>query len=308
MVIDFRDERSLNKSIPFSTFMHYLYAFYTENYVFRNAAKISVVTPQLLEIFRRIHAKVDPNKFYLITNGLDFEEYDSIQFESLPNNGVDKFIIGYSGSYYYDPISHALAAVPAWKRPGMKKISYQQKHTSENWFYRSPYYFFKALRELFDRRADLVDKIEFHHVGHCPHWLNDMVGEFNLSENFITYGFVTKSENISIQKKFNLLLCTSEKLLNEDHYGLSSKVFDYVYLQKPLLGFVTPGITKDFIEKSGCGIICNPDDPIDSSYKIEYLYENRVIFKPDKEFLSAFKPDVLTLRLRSLFDLVLNNQ
>lgn len=304
-ILDFRDEWSLNKGIPFPTYFHYRYAFRHEELMFKFASAITSVTPQLIKIFKNSHPSVSPDKFNLITNGFDFNKINTDVFSNRKISGSEKYIIGYSGSYYFDPSSSSLAKLPFYKRPGIKKITYSQNQTKEDWSYRSPVYFLKVMSNLINRRLDLKNRLEFHHIGHVPGWLNEMVAQYNLQGNFVAHGFVNKSENIALQSKFDALLCTSEKVINGEHYCLSSKVFDYVQMKKPILGFVTPGAVKDFIEQSGCGITFDPDNTEESSIKLEQLINSNLQFIPNESYLKKYHAmnlaNNLKLIIKSMF-------
>lgn len=300
LITDFRDEWSLNKGIPFLTYLHFNKAYKNEETILKESAAVTVVTPQLSDIFKRIHKNIDPSKVHVLTNGFDSELGKLDDFRSIPVSELNEFIIGYSGSFYYDPNAALLSKQAFYKRRNFKKVSYQQSFTKEDWSYRSPLYFIKSLAELFKRRPDLRLVVKFHHIGHTPPWLFSMIAEYGLQDIFKSHGFVSKRKNIEIQKSFNALLCTSEKVNNEDHYCLSSKVFDYVQLQKPILGFVTDGITKEFIKKSGCGLILDPDKIMESSIILESLITKEQQFKPDKSYLEKFYPRNLTLELASI--------
>lgn len=305
LIIDFRDEWSLNKSIPFPTYFHYLYAYSSEHFLFKESSAITSVTNELICLFRKIHQSISPNKISLISNGFDNDVKHFSKFTNVSYFNKKKYLIGYSGSYYYDPISTAYSKQKFYERPGIKKITYKQDFTSEDWTYRSPFFFLKAVKLLLDRRIDLRNVVEFHHVGHCPKWLINMIRELGLENNFISHGYVSKSQNLSIQENFNALLCTSEKVINEDHYCLSSKVFDYVQMKKPILAFVTNGSVKSFIEKSGCGIIFDPDNEQQSSDLLEHIIESDIEFHPNIPYLEQFHPRFLTMKLRQVIDNVL---
>lgn len=300
LITDFRDEWSLNKGIPFLTYLHFSKAFKSEEVILMESEFVTVVTPQLSNIFKRIHKNIEPEKLYVLTNGFDTELGQLNNFSSIPSENSDEFIIGYSGSYYYDPNAAFLSKQPFYKRKGFKKVSYQQSFTKEDWSYRSPLYFIKTLSELLKRRPDLRLVIKFHHIGHTPPWLFNMIGEYGLQDIFKSHGFVSKKKNMEIQKSFSALLCTSEKVINEEHYCLSSKVFDYVQMQKPILGFVTDGITKEFIRRSGCGLILDPENIVESSKTLESLITKEMQFKPDMVYLERFDPRNLTLKLASI--------
>ncbi len=59
-------------------------------------------------------------------------------------------------------------------------------------------------------------------------------------------------------------------------------------LSKPILGFVTNGAQKDFIQESGLGIICDPDDMNQAILSIVNLINYGKEFTPNKEYLSKF--------------------
>ena len=164
----------------------------------------------------------------------------------------------------------------------------------EDWLYRSPYFFLKAISQLFLTfpRFQKIISIEF--IGHAPQWLSEMIDEFDLKNFVKMHGVVTHQESLSLQNNFDLLLATSERVINGEHYSLPSKIFDYIRLGKPILGFVTPGIQKDFIERSGLGVICDPDNSRETTEKLNALIEKGMVFCPNKEYIVSFHRKTLT--------------
>jgi len=305
IIFDFRDEWSMNKGSVFPTYFHYKYAKRNEKKIFKKGSAIISVTSRIIELFKKLHPEINPSKFHLITNGFDLETVNTESFDNVPYKKGEKFIIGQAGAYYYNPQSNITAKLPFYKRSGIKKITYRQDLSIEDWLYQSPLYFLKALSILFIRRPDLKNIVEFHNIGHTPNWLLQMIEQFSLESNFIAHGFLKKSENLALQRSFNVLLYTAEKITNGEQYCLSSKIFDYVLMKRPILGFVTEGEVKDFIEKSGCGVTCDPDDEFEASQKIELLIENQIRFTPNQDFLLKFQAQNLSQELRKVIDIII---
>jgi glycosyltransferase involved in cell wall biosynthesis len=164
----------------------------------------------------------------------------------------------------------------------------------QDWLYRSPYFFFKSVRSLLIKYPRFKNNISIEFIGKSPFWLNDMIKEFKLEENFVAHGFVPYQASLKLQENVDLMLATSEKQAGGEHYCLPSKIFDYVIQRKPILGFVTEGIQKEFLEKSGLALICNPDDTDGTVEKLYRLLTRGGLFKPDATYINQFKRSELT--------------
>jgi hypothetical protein len=251
------------------------------------------VTPQLNRIFKQSHPKISSDKFVTIFNGFDKE----INANTINTYSKTTLKIGYTGSFYYNEEAHSISKSKWYKRSGLKKFYYYPKN--EDWLYRSPYFYLKALHQLFVLKPELKSKIEFHFIGFEPVWLKKMIEEFNLEGNYFPYGFKSKQEVSRIQETFDVFLCTSEKVMGEDHYCLPSKLFDYIDLGKPVLAFITNGIQKEFILQSNLGIVCNPDNQKECIQAILDLF-NYPGAQVNKAFLQAFGSNELSLELRNI--------
>ena len=153
-----------------------------------------------------------------------------------------------------------------WWRKKFHRI-FQYTPIKEDWLFRSPYFFFATLSSLLEKRKDWTQKIKFHYIGEIPEWLPIMVDKFNLTKNVVLHGYQNQQNVLQLEKSFDILLSTSEKVIGDEHFCLPSKLFTYLKSSKPLLGFVTNGIQKEFLIKCGIGTICDPDN-IDKSVEI----------------------------------------
>lgn len=295
--VDIRDEWSINKSIPFNTYLQYKYVLSKENDIFKHSDSISIVTLELFRILTKKHPQAILNKIGVVTNGFDQNDLN-FSFERTIEI-KKKYTITYTGSFYYDPEFEKLT-VPFYKRKGLKKISYRS--SNEDWSYRSPKYFLKALKSLFDSNPAFRQNIQFHFVGTEPIWLRKMIKYYNLEDIYFSHGFVSKQENIEIIKNSDALLITSEKVINGKHYCISSKLFDYLATNKLIFGFVTEGEVKEIIDKTKSGVVFNPDEVNRNAMKMKIIFTEGYRTEVEVIELSNYLPKIITKKLAKLIN------
>jgi Glycosyltransferase Family 4/Glycosyl transferases group 1 len=296
LVVDMRDLYSQWGNTPYGSWLHYWLTLKEEKRIFKAAQSILCVTPQLIRTFKKTHPEINPLKFHFTPNGFDLEQDRISDFLFHPNK--QRIVIGYVGSFYYDPKARDQILKPWWKMRGHKMLMYAP--TKEDWLYRSPYFFLQTIALLFERNPNLKSLIKIEFIGREPEWLKPMVVKFNLQAQVTIHGFVDHEKSKTLQSGFDLLLTTSEKVMDEEHYSLPSKIFDYVGQSKPILGFVTEGIQKEFILSSGIGIICDPDNPNESASKINSLIANGMKFIVNNDYLNEFKRKNITGKVASI--------
>jgi glycosyltransferase involved in cell wall biosynthesis len=295
-VVDMRDLWSYWGSNPHQSIVHFWLKKKIERKVFKSASRIIGVTPQLNHIFQYAHPNISSKKFEVITNGYDTEKEIPTSINLLPKS---KYVIGYTGSFYYEPSAAKIANTKWWKRQSFHKLNYYPQH--ENWLYRSPYFFLKTLASIQPILRQKKIQIEFHLIGKTPAWLIDMISHFELQDVFVSHGFLPKKDAEQMQQLFDIILCTSEKVENQEHYCLPSKLFDYITINKPLLGFVTDGIQKEFIQQSGLGICVNPDNQSECENAMLSILSG-VNLAVNRSYLHKFHRKNLTKQLASTFD------
>lgn len=253
IIVDMRDAWSLWGTSPHQTFFHYWQKKRTEQLLFAKAKYVLSVTPELVLDFQKQHPLVNKKKFKVIYNGLD--DFGTTKL-TLENKNI--FKIGYVGSFYYSPAAEAENAKKWYHKKIKNMLQYSPR--SEQWIYRSPYFFLKALAELVAKKPEFVQKIRFEFIGSAPDWLLAMINDFNLNDIFVNHGFKSKLEVLTIQSSWIAVLSTSEKILNGNHFCLPSKIFDVVESKKRILAFVTDGSQKTFLKEYPQTVLFEPDD------------------------------------------------
>lgn len=298
LVLDLRDLWALFGSGPASSRIHYELTLKEENKIFSHARAIICVTPQMISILQKYHPNIENNKFFLIPNG--FDKYQTQIENFLFEKEKNKITIGYVGSFYYEPERRNNMFTPWWKKKFHKKLEYVP--ILQDWLYRSPYFFLKTLKFLITEKPDLKQKIFIEFIGHKPQWLDEMIDECDLRNNFKSHGFVSHKESLLLQKQFDIFLATSEKMIDGEHYCLPSKIFDYVGQNKPIIAFVTEGIQKEFLSNSGLSIWCDPDNIQLSANVIHDLILKGKNFTPNHNYLEQYHRYNLTKKLAAIFE------
>lgn len=276
LIIDFRDAWSQWALAPNGSYFHYLVKFRQEAAVLRKASVAITTTKQTRNDLLRLHNAVSSEKIVVIPNGYDgtIEINPSL---SIPDK--KRIRIGYVGSFYYSPESRNDIFKPWWKKMPHRMPNYVPR--KEDWLYRSPYFFLKAIRYMLDHLSMGDFKIEIHFAGNTPSWLKEQIKEFGLDQFCFHHGYMDHSAVIAFQESCDALLLTSAKVTDGEDYSIAGKTFEYFTIGKPIIGFVCEGAQKDILEESGMSLICNPDDTEKSANAMYGLFKAEKILYPD---------------------------
>ncbi len=295
LILDMRDAWSKLSMGPVGSYFHYWFKKKAEYSAFKQASAIITVTPQLKDVFIKTHPSIPKEKFHLIYNASNYPipQNRNLSFTPKVDHGVIN--IGYTGYFYYDPKFRDLVFQPWYKKRGHRMLQYTP--IKEDWLYRSPFYFFKTLSDLFLLNPELKNRIRFHHIGQTPDWIHKMIDQFDLKNNVVLHGYQSQQKVLELESQFDFLLSTSEKVIGNDHYCLPSKLFTYLVSNKPVLGFVTKGIQKDFLIKSGMGIVLDPDHSKENACLLNELFATGFSSNINSEYLQEFSFEKSTSKL-----------
>ena len=286
LLVDFRDHWSLWGSDPHPSLLHHRLVNWQEGRVLRGAAAVTGVTRQLIADLRAAHPEVPERKFAVVPNGFDGTEELAEAIPARAGTRERPFVIGYVGSFYYTPQSRASILQPWWRRSPAHWLHYSPRR--EDWLYRSPFFCFRALAQVFAQRPELRERVRVRFVGDTPDWLREQVRAAGLEEVVEHLGRMPHRACLEFQATCDALLVTSTKVLGGEDYCIAGKTFEYVAARRPVLGFVTPGAQRWFLENSGLALVADPDDPASATPRLEELVEGRLEFRPAAEFLRQF--------------------
>lgn len=285
LVTDFRDAWSQWCITPFSTRIHYWLTKREELKSLKLSKLFIVPTEEVGEDLLRVHGEQYRNKILFLPNGFDAHVPAEKNIDWNWNPG-SKLVIGYAGSFYYNPESHSLI-YSKWKEKKFYQLL-QYVPRRENWLYRSPFFFFKGIRQLIDMEPSYQEKIEIRIAGNQPSWIVDMANHFNLTEIVKFYGHVKKAEMDHFYKSCDILLSTSIKVEGGFDYCIGGKTYEYFLMKKPILGLVCEGAQKKVLQQSGMSIICDPDQPEEFVKSIQTISELVSSLRINNKFLSGF--------------------
>jgi glycosyltransferase involved in cell wall biosynthesis len=254
-IVDWRDPWTMWQSTPFATYGHYRFTHAAERRCLREA-NASICTSHVtradwLAEFRGI----DPSRLHVVYNGHDPDDAAAVVPER-PPPGRRRIV--YVGSFYYDPSQREAMLAPAWRRPLKRAMLYRRRR--EDWLYRSPYFFLRGLRRFADARPELAANLDVVFAGKVPSWLPAMLRETR-TETFVALrGPVPHRESLALQAGADALLLTSAKIEGGRDYSIAGKTYEYLGMERPVLGIVTDGAMRDLLEWSGLGVIADPDD------------------------------------------------
>jgi len=285
LVVDMRDGWSHWCSGAFPSYLHFRAVLHRERRLFEAAHTVVTVTEQLAGMFRQAHPGLPTTRVQVVTNGFDGALPPWMPSRTHADPSAP-FVVGYSGRYYYAPEARAIANTPWWKRAGHRKIHYQPAH--EDWLYRSPWFFFRALAALRRIDPETGRRVRYQHVGTIPSWWDAMVSEHGLSDAVHCVGRVPLAEAQRLSAAVDANLCTSVKVVGGEDYALASKTFDYLLGGRPVFGLVTRGAQREFLRRAGVAVLADPDDLQGSVEALRVLVRGEAHLSRDDAYLSGF--------------------
>lgn len=301
LITDFRDAWSQWRVSPYGSYFHYKATLRAEAKYLQISKAIIATSKQTLADFKKLHPSLNNNKFHIITNGFD----DEITNWAIDLQKKNCYTIGYVGSFYYSPELTSLMFTPWWKKGFHRKFQYIPQ--KQAWLYRSPYFFFKALRKLFDENPEYARRLKVKFAGQKYGWIDQMIKEFKLDDTVELIGVLSHRNSLLFQQSCDALLITSSKVIGGKDYSIAGKTFEYFKMQKPIIAFVCEGAQKDILEESGMALICDPDDEKVSAILMKQLFDLKIYLQPNNNFLSSLSRKKLTEKLASIIKNTINS-
>jgi len=271
-VIDYRDGWTTD---PFYKFTKVKKAFESllESCCVKLADAVTCVSDPLKNDLERAFSV--RNKVIVIENGLDFEDY-KVEFGSNLLNGKT-FNYVYTGmlSTRTRDITHLLHAVDILvNRKGIKNVKI---------------YFIGA---VFDAQGGVDTTYQ------------RLVTQFGLENNVTFIPPVSRRESLAYQQQADclILIYTSKGDVGS---VMSSKIFEYIYAQKPIIGLIKKSAARDLIEGKNLGVCADPFDPDEIAESLLKIYNNPHQYPDDayfEEITIKYDRKNLSLQLSNLLE------
>jgi glycosyltransferase involved in cell wall biosynthesis len=294
LILDFRDAWSQWRTVPYGTVFHYWKTLQMERRYLRKADAIITTSEQTLNDFRRLHGVISPAKLHYVPNGYN----GSLKTWTPIKTDKQEFLIGYVGSFYYSPQARQQMLQPWWRKRGHRMLQYIPHR--QDWLYRSPYFFFRALQRLNQSDPELGRKIRVRFAGKIQDWLQEMIESFGLQNQVSQMGEISHQESLAFQEQCDALLITSARQIGGRDYSIAGKTFEYLQMQKPVIAFVCEGAQKDLLKKGGTSLICEPDNTEESAAQMSGLFKGETHLEPDFNFLRGLSRQTLTEKLAGI--------
>ncbi len=268
-VVDMRDLWVLNPYSKPPTRFHQRISRYLEYKILKSADKVITVSDPLCARLKEAYPSVNPEKFRVITNG-----YDNEDFLSRITDKDNKFSIGHVGSLYAG---------------------------------QTPLHFLKALGSLKKEIAKLEKKMAVTFLGGIDRnnrkILEEVVQNFQLEDVVIRKEAVSHREAIDHMLRFDVLLL----IIGKENKGcLTGKLFEYLATQKPILALAEDGPARKLIQESQRGVAVDPEDIGRIKEAILNYYERyrkgNLKIQSKIEVASRFERKRLTQQLADILD------
>jgi len=269
-VAEFRDEWTSNPMLKYF-YIRLIYEKNLEKAVIKNSDHIVAISEIMKEFFINYH-KLDEDKISVIYNGYDEEDFSSYR---LTKNDTDKLKIIYFGSLYSK---------------------------------RTPQPLFKAIYKMKKTNPDLQNLLELTFIGYNGHLLKNYIKKYKLND------FVNLKKRIEHNKLFAEIEDNDILFLIIGAYKgaqriITSKIFEYLRLQKPILALgPEDGEVAKILKETGSGIIVHPGNIKKLIDTLNYLIERKNTgllessFKMDLTKVKKYERKELTGQLAHIFD------
>lgn len=265
-VADFRDPWASN---PFSNYNFVLQSIYNhlENKVVKKSNRIISVSKPIIEDFIKRYPNENNNKFVVIPNGYDEEDFAELDLEISKHNS--KFTILYNGTLYGK---------------------------------RSPETILSVIESLIAKEKIDKNKIQIRFIGEIGNTYMRIIKYYsNKYPGVVVHkSYIPHKESLFELCKANaLLLIIDEGRGSEGIY--TGKLFEYIRVGKTILGVVPEGVAKDLIDETNTGYTALPSNEIEIENIIVRAYNDFIncsnTLLPNNDKIKEYSRENLTKKL-----------
>lgn len=171
-----------------------------------------------------------------------------------------------------------------------KQDTFTMVHTGSLYGIRSPEPLFKAV-QAFGKSNDIAEKLQVVLVGYLAAKYRTLIKDYGLDATIRIIDTVPRKEAIAWLYRADVLLTIDAPDKGPSMF-LPSKLVDYIYMGKPILGITPEGGSADAIRLTRTGIVVHPEDTEGIEDGIARFYEDyrngTLRIEPDHENIEKF--------------------
>jgi glycosyltransferase involved in cell wall biosynthesis len=246
-----------------------------ESWVVKIADKVILVTDWSQNAFHERYPMQPSDKFVLIPNGCDLEEFEVLKsMPAAPRNS--KFTIVHAGS---------LNDSPPWTR--------------------SPATFFQAIHQLLQQQPELADDLALVFVGNFPESFRKLADKLGLCGVVKGLGHLPHDEVLRLTKSADLLLAIGSEGCST---MIPGKIYEYWAVGGPAILLIKcRGAAASFVEQHSLGLTVEPSDVVGIKQAVMSVYrrsKTAIPMRVNNAGIKAYDRQELTRKLAAvLFDL-----
>ena len=165
--------------------------------------------------------------------------------------------------------------------------------------------FFRTLRELLDEDAEIRSRLRVNFIGTKRGKYDDYLRQHDLGGHVRYVGYVPHATCLQYLAESDALFLCQIPVYESASTKLSGKLFEYLYMRKPILALTLPGLTADILAQSGLGMVVDPNDRAGIKEAIRALYLRHKVdhtpVVPDDAYIDSFNRIHQTQRLSQIF-------
>ena len=168
--------------------------------------------------------------------------------------------------------------------------------------------FFSMVRELADEDAGIRASLRVNFVGTRRGKYDDYLRDHQLDATVRYVDYVPHRVSLQYLAESDVLFLCQIPVYESASAKLSGKLFEYLYMRKPILALTLPGLTADILSRSGLGTVVDPDDRAGIKEALRALYlgwrDGRPLPPVDDAYIGQFDRVRQAGHLAELFDRV----
>lgn len=168
--------------------------------------------------------------------------------------------------------------------------------------------FFQAVKELLAESPEMRAHLRVNFIGTKKGKHDNYIEQNNLGRYINYVGYVPHADSVQYLAESDVLFFCQIPEYESASVKLQAKLFEYLYVRKPILALTLPGVTTDLLEQAGLGVVVNPNDVPGIKRALYDLYrqwqQEYWHLAPDDAFIGAFDRVRLTERLAMIFDAI----